>query len=58
MGIGVLFISSEMPELIRNCDRIYVMRDGRVVGEVAGDAITQENITGIIASGRAAGAED
>ena len=32
-GKGVLMISSEMPELLGMCDRIYVMNEGRFVGE-------------------------
>lgn len=32
-GRGVLMISSEMPELLGMCDRIYVMNEGRIVGE-------------------------
>ncbi len=53
MGISVLFISSEMSEMVANCDRIYVMRDGRLIGEISGDAISQENITNMIARGKA-----
>jgi putative multiple sugar transport system ATP-binding protein len=34
-GRGVLMISSEMPELLGLCDRIYVMNEGRFVGEFA-----------------------
>jgi ribose transport system ATP-binding protein len=45
--IGVIVISSELPEIIGICDRVLVMREGRIEGEVggpAGRAITQENI--------------
>jgi ribose transport system ATP-binding protein len=45
--IGIVVISSEMPEIIGICDRVLVMREGRIVGEVggpAGAAVTQENI--------------
>ena len=43
-GKGVVVISSEMPELLGLCDRIYVMNEGRFVGEMpAGDA-SQEAI--------------
>jgi ABC-type sugar transport system ATPase subunit len=37
-------ISSELPELLGMCDRIYVMNRGMVVGEVKAEDATQENI--------------
>ena len=43
-GRGVLMISSEMPELLGMCDRIYVMNEGRFVGEFPGSEATQEKI--------------
>jgi ribose transport system ATP-binding protein len=43
-GIGVVVISSELPELIGVSDRILVVREGRISGEVAGAAMTEENI--------------
>jgi len=43
-GKAVVFISSEMPELIGMCDRIVVMHEGAFVGEVSGEEATQENI--------------
>ncbi len=43
-GVGIVVISSEMPELIGVCDRVIVIREGEVSGEVAGDAMTEENI--------------
>ncbi len=45
--IGVIVISSELPEIIGVCDRVLVMREGQIVGEVGGAGgapITQENI--------------
>src|SRR5436309_11333484 len=33
-GKAVLFISSELPELLGMCDRIYVLSEGRLTGEV------------------------
>lgn len=45
--VGVIVISSELPEIIGICDRVLVMREGRIEGEVGGPggrAITQENI--------------
>jgi ribose transport system ATP-binding protein len=43
-GRSVVVISSEMAELIGVCHRIVVMRAGRIVGEVAGEAMTEHNI--------------
>ncbi len=46
-GIGVIVISSELPEIIGICDRVLVMREGHLEGEVGGPGgrpITQENI--------------
>ena len=35
-GKGVIFISSEFPELVGICNRVIVMREGRIVGEFEG----------------------
>lgn len=43
-GTGVIVISSELPELIGLADRVLVMRQGRIAGEVAGDRLTEEII--------------
>lgn len=43
-GKSIIMISSEMPELIGMSDRILVMCDGRISGEVSGEEATQENI--------------
>ena len=43
-GISVLYISSELEELIRNCYRIVVIRDGKNAGELRGDEISEANI--------------
>lgn len=43
-GIGVMFISSEMPEVLGIADRIVVMCDGRVTGELMREEATQEKI--------------
>ena len=41
-GLGVVVVSSELPELIGFCTRIIVMREGRMVGELAGETATEE----------------
>lgn len=43
-GIGVLFVSSEMPEIIGISDRVLVMCDGRITGELAAQEATQDMI--------------
>ena len=43
-GIGIVVISSELPELIGVCDRVIVIREGEISGEVVGDAMTEQNI--------------
>jgi len=43
-GKGVIVISSELPELIGICDRIYAISEGRLTGEVARDDATQEHL--------------
>lgn len=43
-GAGVLFISSYMPELMSICDRIVIMREGRIVGEIPREEFKEEKI--------------
>ena len=46
-GMGIIFISSELPEIIGIADRVLVMRGGRIVGELdstSGASITQEAV--------------
>lgn len=43
-GEGILMISSELPELMGMCDRIYVMSGGRITGELLPDEYSQETI--------------
>jgi len=47
-GRGVVMISSEMPELLGMCDRIYVMNEGRIVGELSKAEASQERIMALI----------
>lgn len=49
-GRGVVMISSEMPELLGMCDRIYVMNEGAFVGELARAEASQERIMSLIVS--------
>jgi simple sugar transport system ATP-binding protein len=40
-GIGILLISDDLPELLQNCDRILMMKKGRVVGEYGAEGLTE-----------------
>ena len=50
-GMAVAFISSEVEEMLRTCSRMAVMRDGKKVGEISGDELSQEGIMKAIAGG-------
>nr|WP_321980087.1 sugar ABC transporter ATP-binding protein [uncultured Cohaesibacter sp.] len=43
-GVGILVISSELPELIGLCDRVIAICEGRIGGEVTGADMTEERI--------------
>jgi simple sugar transport system ATP-binding protein len=50
-GMSITFISSETDEMLRTCSRLLVMRDRKLVGELKGDELTQNNIMNTIAGG-------
>lgn len=50
-GMAVVFISSEIEEMLRTCDRMVVMRDTTKVGELSGDEMNQSTIMATIAGG-------
>ena len=43
-GVGIVVISSELPELIGVCDRVLVVREGRLAGDVTGEEMTEDRI--------------
>ncbi|MBI3170929.1 MAG: ATP-binding cassette domain-containing protein [Chloroflexi bacterium] len=49
-GRGIILISSELPEILGVCDRIYTMSEGRIVGEVPAREASQETIMKFIMS--------
>ena len=49
-GKSVIMVSSELPEVLGMSDRIYVMNEGRMVGELSADEATQESIMAKIVS--------
>ena len=50
-GMAVTFISSEVEEMLRTCSRMGVLRDGKKVGEISGNELSQEGIMKAIAGG-------
>jgi ABC-type sugar transport system ATPase subunit len=48
-GLAIVLISSELPELLKLSTRVLVMREGRMVGSVAGDEATQESLMRLMA---------
>lgn len=52
-GKSVIFISSEIEEMLRTCSRMAVLRDGQKVGEISGNEMTQEGVMHAIAGGDA-----
>ncbi|MDR1966164.1 MAG: sugar ABC transporter ATP-binding protein [Synergistaceae bacterium] len=51
MGVGIILISSEMPEVINLCDRVYVLREGRLTGVVDRTELTEQNIMALAIGG-------
>ncbi len=51
-GKSVLMISSELPEVLGMADRIYVMNEGQIKGEIDADVATQEKIMEIAIGGK------
>ncbi len=44
MGLSCIFISSEQEEIVGMCHRVLVMKDGRIMGTLAGDEISEAEI--------------
>jgi len=51
-GRSVLMISSEMNEIVRVCDRAYVMKDMRIVGEVSHEQLSEDNLVRLAMGGK------
>ncbi|MGD9688566.1 MAG: sugar ABC transporter ATP-binding protein [Phycisphaerales bacterium] len=54
-GAAVILVSSEMPELLALSDRLLVLAEGRITGELTGAAMTQENILRLAVASAGAG---
>jgi ribose transport system ATP-binding protein len=53
-GLGVLLVSSEVPEVLGLSDRVLVMREGAVIREAAADALDEASVLDMIMEGSAA----
>ena len=52
-GMSIVFISSEMDEMLRCCGRVAILNDKRKLGELSGDQINEHVIMQMIAGGEA-----
>jgi len=43
-GAAIVLVSSELPEVLHLSNRVYVMHHGRMVAELAGNNITEQNV--------------
>jgi simple sugar transport system ATP-binding protein len=44
-GMAIVIISDDIPEVLNNCNRILIMRRGRIVGEFGGKSLTEDLLT-------------
>jgi ABC-type sugar transport system ATPase subunit len=52
-GLAVLVVSSDLPEMLALADRVLVMREGRLQGEISGEAATEEAVMHLATAGEA-----
>lgn len=50
-GVGVLLVSSEVPEVLGLADRVLVMREGRVVREAAAGELDENTVLDLVMAG-------
>jgi ribose transport system ATP-binding protein len=50
-GVGVLMVSSEVPEVLGLADRVIVMREGRVVRQAPADSLDEETVLDLVMAG-------
>ena len=50
-GVGIIMISSDLPEIIGICDRTLVMSEGRITGEIPREEFSQEHIMSFAVGG-------
>lgn len=50
-GMTIILISSELKEMVRCCNRVFVLRDRKIIGELKNEDVTESNILETIAEG-------
>ena len=50
-GVTILMVSSDLPEVLRMGDRVIVMSEGRITGEVRREQATQEGLMALMLGG-------
>ncbi|HZE48057.1 MAG TPA: sugar ABC transporter ATP-binding protein [Jatrophihabitantaceae bacterium] len=50
-GVGILLVSSEIPEVLGLCDRVLVIREGRVVHQARADQLTESDVLDLVMEG-------
>ena len=50
-GVAILFVSSELEEILRMSDRVLVMHEGRITGELDRDAMSEEAVMHLATGG-------
>jgi len=50
-GAGLVLVSSDMPELLALCHRVLVIREGRIIGELAGEQLCMESVLSTLMRG-------
>lgn len=54
-GVAIIVVSSELPEILGICDRVLIMKDGSLVGDLNVKGTTEEHVMQYASFGRAAG---
>jgi len=52
-GLGVVFISSELEEVVEGSDRAVALKDGAIVGMLSGDEVNENRLMALLAEGGA-----
>ena len=56
-GLGIIMVSSELPEILGMCDRLLVMRSGKISAELGASEATEEKVMAAAIGGRTAKSE-